>query len=196
MRPAVKWGVVIGILIVISVVAGWYFYPKPALYDEGFEDDFGEWIGDAVVPPDPNNLGSLVDWNVSRVISPVKSGQYSVELYIDGKQDDGTVWIEKELLVKRNAQIQVEVTFDFYSESESFNVIAAVVAFAGIFDPEVEADFTVLGQANEASGWKRYAHTASVNTDSSGQIWVAVGISVRWETEMIYNVDDVKVTIS
>ena len=196
MRSSLKWGVVIAILTIISVAAGWYFYPKPVTYNEGFEDDSGGWIGDADVPPDPNNPGSLVDWNVSRVTSPVKSGQYSVELYIDGRQDDGTVWIEKALSVRKNAQIQVKVSFDFYSESESFNVIADVVGFAGTSNPEVEADFTVLGQANEVSGWKRYTHTATLNTGSSGEVWVAVGISVRWETEMTYNLDDVKVTIS
>jgi hypothetical protein len=196
MRANVKLGIVIVILTIISIVAGWYFYPKPVRYDEGFEEDFGGWIGDADVPPDPNNPGSLVDWNVSRVTSPVNSGQYSVELYIDGRQDDGTVWIERELSVRKNAQIQVEVSFDFYSESESFNVIASVIGFAGTSNPEVEADFTVLGQANEASGWKRYAHTATVNTGASGEVWVAVGISVRWETVMTYNLDDVKVTIN
>jgi len=196
MRSSLKWGVIIGILTVISVVAGWHFCPKSVVYDEGFEEDFGGWIGDADVPPDPNNPGSPVDWSVSRVTSPVKSGQYSVELYIDGRQDDGTVWVEKALSVRKNAQIQVEASFDFYSESESFNVIADVVGFAGSSDPEVEADFTVLGQANEVSGWKRYTHTATVNTGSSGEVWVAVGISVRWETEMTYKLDDVKVTIT
>jgi len=196
MRSSLKLGVVIGILTIISVAAGWYFHPKPVVYDEGFEEDFGGWTGDADVPPDPNNSGSLVDWNVSRVTSPVKSGQYSVELYIDGRQDDGTVWIERELSVKRNSQIQVKVSFDFYSESESFNVIAGVVGFAGTSNPEGEADFAVLGQANEVSGWKRYTHTATLKTGSSGEVWVAVGISVRWETEMTYNLDDVEVTIS
>jgi hypothetical protein len=196
MRSSLKWGVVIAILTIVSVVAGWYFYPKPVVCNEGFEEDFGGWIGDADVPPDPNNPGSLVDWNVSRVTSPVKSGQHSVKLYIDGRQDDGTVWIEKALSVRKNAQIQVKVSFDFYSESESFNVIASVVGFAGTSNPEVEADFTVLGQANEVSGWKRYIHTATVNTGASGEVWVAVGISVRWETQMTYNLDDVKVTIS
>lgn len=196
MRSSLKWGVVITILTIISVAAGWYFYPKPIVYDEGFEEDFGGWIGDADVPPDPNNPGSLVDWNVSRVTSPVKSGQYSVEFYIDGRQDDGTVWIERKLSVKTNSKIQVTVSFDFYSESESFNAIASVVGFAGSSNPEVEADFTVLGQANEVSGWKRYTHTATLNTGSSGEVWVAIGISVRWETEMTYNLDDLKVTIS
>jgi hypothetical protein len=196
MRSSLKLSVAIGILIIISATAGWYFHPKPVRYDEDFEEDFGGWIGDADVPPDPNNPSSLVDWNVSRVTSPLKSGQYSVALHIDGRQDDGTVWIEKKLSVKRNTQIQVEVSFDFYSESESFNVIAAVVGFAGSSNPEVEADFTVLGQANEASGWKRYTHTATVNTGASGEVWVAVGISVRWETVMTYNLDEAKVTIS
>ena len=196
MRLSLKLGVVIGILTVISAAAGWYFHPNPRLYDEGFEENFGGWKGDADVPPDPNNPGSLVDWNVSRVTSPVKSEQYSVEFYIDGRQDDGTVWIERKLSVKTNSKIQVTVSFDFYSESESFNVIASVVGFAGSSNPEVEADFTVLGQANEVSGWKRYTHTATLNTGSSGEVWVAIGISVRWETEMTYNLDEVKVTIS
>jgi len=196
MRSSLKLGVVIGILIIISATAGWYFYPKSVIYTEGFEEDFGGWEGDADVPLDPNNSGSLVDWNVSRVTSPVKSEQYSVELYIDGRHDDGTVWIEKALSVKRNSQIQVKVSFDFYSESESFNVIADVVGFAGTSNPEVEADFTVLGQANEVSGWKRYTHTATLKTGSSGEVGVAVGISVLWETEMTYNLDNVEVTIS
>jgi len=196
MRANLKLGVVIGILIIISATAGWYFHPNPFIYDEGFEEDFGGWEGKADVPPDPNNPDSLVDWNVSRVTSPVKSGQYSVELYIDGRQDDGTVWIEKALSAKRNSQIQVKVSFDVYSENESFNVIASVVGFAGTSNPEVEADFTVLGQANAVSGWKRYTHTATLKTGSSGEVWVAVGISVRWETEMTYNLDDVEFTIS
>ncbi|MGD9130160.1 MAG: hypothetical protein PVH73_01135 [Candidatus Bathyarchaeota archaeon] len=196
MGSSLKWVVVVGVLTIISIVAGWHFYPKTVVYDEGFEEDFGGWTEDTDVPLDPNNPGSPVDWNISRITSPVKSGQHSVELYIDGRQDDGTVWIEKALSVSKNTQIQVEVSFDFYSESESFNVIADVVGFAGTSNPEVEADFTVLGQANEASGWKRYTHTATVNTGSSGEAWVAVGISVRWETEMTYNLDDVKATIS
>lgn len=196
MRSSLKLGTIIAILTIISAMAGWYFYPKQATYTEGFEQDFGGWTGDADVPLDPNNPSSLVDWNVSRITSPAKSGQHSVEIYIDGRQDDGTVWIEKALSAKRNSEIQVKIAFDCYSESESFNVIAAVVAFAGSSDPEAEADFTVLGQANEVSGWKRYTHTATLKTGSSGEVWVAVGISVRWETEMKYNFDDLEVTIS
>jgi hypothetical protein len=196
MKSRLKIGIAIGIIAIISVATVWYFQPKTATYTEGFEESFGGWKGDTDVPQDPNNPDSPVEWNILRVTYPVKSGQYSAELYIDGRQDDGTIWIEKELSVKQNSQIQVTVSFEFYSESESFNTIAAVVGFAGTYNPEVEGDFTVLGPANMVSGWKNYTHTSTLKTDSSGEAWVAVGISVLWETEMSYNLDDVKVTIS
>ena len=196
MKLGFKIYFVIGILIIISVVAVWYFYSRPIVYGESFEEGFANWEADADVPPDPNNPGHPVAWDVSRVASLANSGQYSVELYIDGRQDDGTVWIEKKISAKNNSQIQVKVSFEFYSEHESFNVIAGVCAYVGISNPEAEANFTVIGHANEVAGWKRYTHETTLHTGSSGEVWVAVGITVSWETEMTYNIDDVKVTIS
>ena len=195
MESSRKVYLVIGILIVIITVAAWYFYPTPVVYNESFENDFGGWMADADVPLDPNNPGHSVDWNVSRVASLAYSGKYSMELYIDGKQDDGTVWIEKKILVRNNSKIQVEVSFKFYSEQESFNVIAKVCAYAGISNAEVEDDFIVLGSANEVAGWKEYTYTTILLTGSSNEVWVAVGITVGWETEMTYNIDDVSVTL-
>ena len=186
----------ISAILLASALATWYFLPKPVLSTEGFEEDLGGWTKDADVPPDPNNPGHDVAWDVSRVTSLAYSGQYSVELYIDGRQDDGTVWIEKRLLAEDNSQVRVEVSFQFHSEQESFNVIASVCAFAGNSDPTVEADFTVLGPANEVAGWKKYAHTATFTAGSTGEVWVALGITVRWETEMTYHVDDVTVAIA
>lgn len=186
---------VIGILVAISAVAAWYFYPSPLVYVESFENDFDGWIADADAPLDPNNPGHLVNWNVSRVASLAHSGEYSVELCIDGRQDDGTVWIEKKISVENKRQIHVTISFEFYSEQESFNIIAGVCTYIGVSDPEVEDDFLVLGSANEVAGWKEYNHAATLHIGSSNEVWVAVGITVRWETEMTYNIDDVRVTI-
>jgi len=94
-----------------------------------------------------------------------------------------------------NMLLGMFLEYEFYSEQESFNVIADACAYAGISNPEVETDFTILGQANKVAGWKRYTHKTTLQTGSSEEVWVAVGITVRWETEMNYNIDDVKVTI-
>jgi hypothetical protein len=49
----------------------------------------------------------------------------------------------------------------------------------GTYNPEIKDDFAVIGQANEISGWKLYSHTATIDTGSSGEVWFAIGISVR-----------------
>ena len=198
MRSRFKYLPIIGTLILAGILSVWYFYPRtaPALCDEGFEQGLGDWMKDADLPLDPNNPGHSVAWNIYRVTSVSSSGQYSLELYIDGRQDDGTIWLEKEITAKSNSQIHVTVSFEFYSEQESFNVIAGVCAYIGIPNPTLEEDFVVLGPANEVAGWKRYTHEKTLTTGSTGEVWVALGITVRWETEMTYNIDDVKVTIN
>jgi hypothetical protein len=55
--------------------------------------------------------------------------------------------------------------------------------------------FTVLGQANEGSGWKCYTHKENLNKDCSAEVWIEVGISVRWDIEMTYNFGNIDVTI-
>jgi hypothetical protein len=160
------------------------------------EGDFGEWFINGHVPQDPNNPGHTVQWHIRRVSNISRSAMHSMELFIDGKQDDGTIWLERKISVKNNAQIRVSVSFWFYSEQESFNTIAAVAAYAGTAKPKVEDDFAIVGSANEAAGWKNYAYTAKLNTDQNVEAWVAVGITVRWETYMTYYIDDVKIEIA
>jgi len=185
-------------IIIIGIIGACYLYSTinyQTVVREDFENGFGEWIADADVPLDPNNPGHLVEWNITRSTDVAGSGKYSLKLFIDGRQDDGTIWIERKIAVKKNSQIRVNISFDFYSEQESFNTIAVICAYAGVQNPETEENFTVIGNANEVEGWKRYGLTANIHTGSSEEIWVALGISVRWETCMTYYIDDVEVEV-
>ena len=68
---------------------------------EDFENGFGEWTIDADVPLDPNNPGHFVGWSITRSSDIASSGLYSLKFFIDGRQDDGTIWIEKNSRGKR-----------------------------------------------------------------------------------------------
>jgi hypothetical protein len=190
---------VVAVLIMVALVVGIIGVlnasPKPQTILEGFEKGLEEWVAEADVPLDPNNPGQPVEWRINRATKVSHSGQYSLELFIDGRQDDGTIWIERKVNVKKNPQIQVNVSFWLFSEEESFNTIAAVCAYVGTENPESEEDFAVLGPANEVAGWKNYVCTANPKTGSSEELWIAVGISVRWETHMTYYLDDVEIEI-
>ena len=197
MRKAVFLAV--GIVIVFAILAGvllfwWAQQGQPVTYLSDFESGLGEWIADADVPEDPNRPGESVAWKTELVSNESFSGSNSVLFYIDGSRDDGTIWIERKLSVEPNVARVVNVSFQLWSESESFNAVAGVVGYVGETVPEVEEDFQVVGAANEIGGWKTYSFSSEL-TSGSGDVYVALGISVRWETEMTYLIDDAMLTI-
>ncbi|MBO3808282.1 MAG: hypothetical protein FGF50_01615 [Candidatus Brockarchaeota archaeon] len=185
------------ITVMVIGIGTWCLY-SPVNFQtvkESFETGLDEWVTDADVPLDPNKPGHYVEWNITRSTDVASSGQYSLKLFIDGRQDDGTIWIERKIAVPRNVRINVNISFDFYSERESFNTMAVICAYAGIRNPEAEESFSGIGPADEVAGWKRYRLTATIDTGSSGEIWVALGISVRWETHMTYYIDAVEIEV-
>lgn len=194
-KTYIALAVLIAIGLIVSVWSALNFYSNPQKIQEGFENDFGEWNANADVPPDPNNPDQSVEWHINRVSNVSHSGQYALEFFIDGRQDDGTIWIEKKISVKKQSQNQIRVSFWFYSEQESFNTIAVVCTYIGTKNPAVEEDFIVLGPANEVAGWKNYTQTVNLNSGSSEELWVAIGTSVRWETQMTYYIDDIEIEI-
>ena len=103
--------IILAATITVSAFYAWYFrlYDAAQTMKEDFENGFGEWVTDADVPLDPNNPGHLVEWNITRSNDVARSGRYSLKFFIDGRQDDGTIWIERKIAVQKGAQVQVSI---------------------------------------------------------------------------------------
>jgi hypothetical protein len=192
-------------LLIVVVVAGALLatvilltrpQPEQETFSEDFESGFDAWSADSDVPEDPNNPGNPVAWAIVRVSNNSFSGNYSVLMSIDERQDDGTIWIERKLTLDASSMKSVNVSFQLWSASESFNTLAEVVGYVGKYSPEAEADFQVQGAANQISGWLAYSFSSEISTDDTGEVYVALGISVTWETKMSYFIDAVEITVS
>lgn len=197
MNRPVMWLIVIVIAVtLLAAVLLMKPQPEKETFFEDFENGFGVWTTDSDVPDNPNNPGYPVAWTIERVSNNSFSGNYSVLLSIDGRQDDGTIWIGRKLNLDPSSPKSVNVSYQLWSESESFNTLAVVVGHIGENNPVVEADFQVLGAANRVSGWLDYSFTSEINTNDTGEVYVAVGISVTWETDISYLIDAVSITVS
>jgi len=188
-------------VIAVAVLAGLILFqpaqqPQNKTYSFDFEDGLSDWTTDSDVPEDPNRPGQLINWTIDSANNISYSGNKSLLFYIDGLQDDGTIWIKNKFATDPNTIRNVTVSFQFWSETESFNELAVVVGYIGNETAEVEEDFQVIGAANQAEGWKTYSCSSEVHTDSSGDVHVALGISVRWETQMTYFIDNVDIAIN
>lgn len=202
MKKAIIGAIAIGIVVIglSGGLAGYYLLTDTINEFQDFELGFDGWIIDRDVPMDPNNPGYEVNWSIIRVenASRAYSGTHSLKLFIDGRQDDGVIWIEKNYTLMANKNYQVKISFQFYCGTVSFNTITLVIGYSNTTNPEVEADLIegILGTGEEAPEWKKYSRTVNVNTGNDGVIWIAIGMSVVWETEVTHYLDDLSIKIN
>jgi hypothetical protein len=167
----------------------------PPVFWDGFENGLDAWAKGAQVPASPEDPTVPVDWSITWSEEQAFEGVRAARYDIDGRQDDGTIWLERAFDANADTDYTVHVTLMFWSEHESWATTAAVAVFAGATAPTQEIEFDTSQVANRVTGWDQYSYRFSVRTNEDGQVWVALGLTVLWETWLTYYVDDIVVWI-
>lgn len=203
------------LLVAASALAGCATDPGPGTtetVETGFEDGLTLWTKNSDVPDDPNRPGKKVAWNITSSTERAHAGERSVNLTLDGSQDDGTIWITRPIGIEQGQRYRANVSVWAWSASESFNTIAHLVVSLGFKAPQAEEDFPPPGEnstgkanatsgglradLNQAEGWKRYSFQWTIPASEARELYAAVGISAVWETQMTYFVDDLTVELT
>ncbi len=184
---------------------------QPVQILDRFEEDLSAWEKDSQVPDDPNRPGEKVAWSIELSDEQATSGERSVRLAIDGSQDDGTIWIVRPVEVSPQATYDATVQAQAWSQSESFNHITDLVLYLGSDPPTEEDSFPrsengsagtsqdgqvagIREPLHQTEGWQSYGFEWTT-PEGADQLYVAVGISVVWETEVHHFVDDLSVDL-
>jgi hypothetical protein len=154
----------------------------------GAESGMSSWIADADVPYDPDILLAR-RWRVAHTRTEAFEGHGSLAMFFDGGSDDGTVWVERWIQADPGQTRNVVLRWAFGIES---NNATAPVYFIGPYDPEVESDFEILVLQD---GWAEYSVSEKVQPSDCARIWVAVGFTVLWETEVQHFLDDIEIEV-
>ncbi len=186
--------VLIAMLSLLGVISAGCIGGRTTLLEEGFEGDLNGWQIGSDLPTDPET-GLPVDASAELTIERSRSGDRSLVMRIDGLQDDGTIWIQTSRDVNKTGTVNFRLSFYVYSEQESFNVIGKVVAYIGLAPPIGEEGFSVLGNADPAEGWNEFVLGSDLHLDNGDSAWIAIGITVAWETFLEYEIDDIVLTI-
>ena len=188
------WIVLSCVVLAIPSCAAW---PDPeVLVVEDFEEGLEWWTTGSDVPEDPNNPGHPVAWSVTPSDEQASGGDYSAEFYLDGRQDDGTIWLAREFELDNEGTYHVNILVDFWSLDASFNTLAKVAFYAGTAEPAEEEDFDISQAANLEAGWHTYVFGRNVTVGQGETLWIAFGISAVWETELTYFFDNVVVSLT
>jgi len=190
-----RWTLLATLMTLAALLTG-CLHQMVVQFGESFEQRLSQWQQGADVPEDPNAPGTPVAWFIEASADRAAEGNSSARFFLDGLQDDGTIWLARAFEVPADRTVFVSLSFQLWSVSESFNTLAKVAAYAGAARPEREGHFDTDRSANQAAGWESYAYEFAVESGPAGAVWIAFGISAVWETEMTYYVDDVDVTLA
>jgi hypothetical protein len=160
-----------------------------------FEGGLQGWSRDHFIDCEQDPEPCVFNWRITRSTQQAHDGNTSLKMFLDGTNDDGTIWLERRFDVKPNSTTKVRIRFWLWSEGQSDFNTWPVVAYAGRANPETEEDFTIVGQTDRRAGWSRYELVQEVTAGSSGRIWVAFGFGATWETPRTYFIDSVKVRL-
>ena len=165
--------------------------PEDGLTNGSFEAGLDGWQVGTDLPTDPNTGDPVAtDATVERGGAggrPAASdGDRLLALFIDGLQDDGTIWVQQQVDLRPFDTLAVDV----HSEMESANTVTKVAAYAGALPdtPLVETAVDTSRPADAHEGWGTFEY----DTSPEPQGLVAVGISVVWETEVTKFLDRVR----
>lgn len=171
---------------------------------ESFEDGLEDWETAAHIGPEEDV--SDFEWAIERSQEQATAGDWSLSVFTEGDHDDGTAWATTE--VDPGDADAFEVTFDAWSQSESFNILRNAVAYLGPEAPTEEADFPDPGVNTSevddapyggireplhlAEGWHEYGFSWEPESVPE-TLYVSVGVSVVWEADATHFFDDLRV---
>ncbi|WP_188879886.1 hypothetical protein [Halarchaeum grantii] len=167
----------------LTTLAGCSAPTTAGLANGGFESGLAGWERGRELPTDPNT-GAPVASAVTVSDEQASEGSRAASFFIDGRQDDGTLWVAQTTDLSDADTLAVDV----WSPEESFNTITKVAAYAGPERPLTESAFDTTRAVEDHGGWRTYEYPVESATDGL----VAVGISVVWEAEVRRYVDAVR----
>jgi len=154
----------------------------------GLQTPLGPWGADGDLPFD-SNIDLARQWHVRGTRTEAHEGHRSLFMYLDGRSDDGTIWVERWIPVDPDTNLTVDLSFAFGREA---NIATAPVYYIGFTDPEMEDDFELLPLED---GWHVYKVSQAVFTGERTRLWIAVGLTVSWETEVYHYLDSIDITV-
>src|SRR5262245_31089281 len=147
---------------------------------ESFEGGLGAWTSHGYlycqVPPNCPPL----EFTVTPTGQYAQHGARSLEFWANGLNDDGTVWIQRQIQLPPgtwNIQLQFYVFDEYDGEVGAWDV----VAYVGLAPPAREEDFTLVGRTGHA-GWTAYQHSRVLSVTQPTIAYVALGYNIVFET--------------
>jgi hypothetical protein len=119
--------------------------------------------------------------------------------YLENYNDEGKIWIQKPYSVEQNKDYLVKIKYKF--ATRDFGLANLFTIIAGVhLSPPTNAQ-QLIYQGHTGNGfefdtgyvWLDKSYEFHINSNSSSQLWIVIGIWGNWETPRVYYVDSLSI---
>lgn len=144
--------------------------------------------------------GNEVNWHIQHSPDTSYEGEGSARFYLENYTDAGKIWLERSYDLEANSKYKVEIVFQFGTLDFGDINLWTIIAGAYPSSPENRdalhyRDDTGGSPARDSLAWIPKSYQEEVETNSSGKIFVTVGVWGTWETPRTYYMDNLEVRI-
>ncbi len=149
--------------------------------------------------PHPPQIPSFTGITLTDEDNHTPEGQKCLEFFLNGAHDCGSKWIWRTIPVDIPPNVSKEIQISLWAKHKKGSQMqggSAVLAFCDRYIPEVESDFSIIGEISGGPRWHHYFHATQITGEFKGEIYVGVGIRVRSTSdEMREFLDDIEIRI-
>jgi hypothetical protein len=145
---------------------------------------------------------STINWSIARSQERAEGGGTSLKLYLENFNDKGKIWIEDSFDVQPNTQYHVDVSYAF--ATADWGAANHFVIISGVLPQSPQSRDQLVYQGSTGNGassdvgfqWltKNYSFTAQ--SDSTGKLYLIIGVWGTFETPRTYFLDAVNVSFA
>lgn len=161
-----------------------------------FENTFSGWDTTGI---DLQLGDTTIAWSIHPSTELAMDSSYSMRYFLENYNDAGKIWIQKLFQVQQ--QKDYAVTIDYKFASRDFGMANLWTLITGVHNTPPKTVDELKYQDHTGNGfefdvgfvWLNKHYEFKINSDTSNNLWIVVGIWGNWETPRTYYIDSLSI---
>jgi hypothetical protein len=167
-------------------------------YFYSFENTYSGWD---TVGIDLQLGDTTIAWSIHPSDENAIDSVYSLRYYLGNYNDAGKIWIQKPFSVEQQKDYIVNIDYKFASQDFGMANLWTIITGVHLTPPTSAQELTYQGHTGNGYNfdtgyvWLDKIYQFNINSETSSNLWIVIGIWGNWEVARIYYIDSVSIQI-
>lgn len=145
--------------------------------------------------------GTTVHWSLHPSNELAIDSSFSMQYYLENYTDAGKIWIQKSFTVEQHKDYRVTIDYKLASRDFGMANLWTIITGVHLSPPITTQELTYQGHTGNGFDfdagyiWLDKNYEFVINSDTSKNLWIAIGVWGTWEGPRTYYLDSLAIHI-